>query len=171
MDTPTIVRLFTWDQWIPLNRVIYAHLAELGIVLDPENIPKEPVDTPVGSPEWDTDHIDAVYLSGAGGFWLAWRGNEPVGHVGAQDLGGVVELRRMYVRPEYRRHGIGTLLVAALIGHCRESGVSAIELWTDFDGHGQHLYRSLGFQRVAGRGRGFENSIDSDDEMRMRLDL
>jgi hypothetical protein len=37
--------------------------------------------------EWDYHRIGEVYLRGSGGFWLAWAGDAPVGHVGAQDLG------------------------------------------------------------------------------------
>ena len=169
--TPIRIRYFTWDQWIPLNILMNARLAEdAGIVLDPDDIPEEPEDTPEGSPEWDTDHIDQVYLSGSGGFWLAWHGDKPVGNVGAQDLGGVVELRRMYVLPEYRRQGVGTLLVCTLIRHCRMAGARAIEVWTAFDGPGRHLYRRLGFRQVAGRGPEFEQALQRE-EMRLRLDL
>ena len=39
----------------------------------------------------------------------------PVGMVGAQDLGGVIELKQMYVLPGYRRQSVGTLLVRTLI--------------------------------------------------------
>ena len=172
MDNTSIeIRLFTPDQWKFLDILMTTRLCEnLGIELDLSQISDEPEDSPEGSPEWDTDHIDQVYLSGAGGFWLAWDVDEPVGNVGAQDLGGVVELRRMYVKPEYRRRGVGTMLVEALIRHCSDRGVKVIEVWTDFDGLGQHLYRKLGFRQVEGRGPGFENALKRD-EMRLRLEL
>ena len=76
----------------------------------------------------------------------------------------------MYVLPEYRRRGVGTLLVATLIQHCRDDGVKAIEVWTAFDGLGRHLYRKLGFRQVAGRGPGFEDALERD-EMRLRLEF
>ena len=75
-----------------MNTLIYARLAENGIILDPDDIPPEPEDTSEESPEWDTDHIDPVYLRGSGGFWLAWHATKPVGHVGAQDFSGLIEL-------------------------------------------------------------------------------
>jgi GNAT superfamily N-acetyltransferase len=121
--------------------------------------------------------LDFVYLRGAGGFWLAWDEDLPVGHIGAQDLGGVVELRRMYVRPEYRRRGVGSLLVQALIGYCAARGVAAIELWTGADDLGRKLYEKHRFQVVEGPGPGFEEVVErtgyvpGEDEVRMRREL
>lgn len=122
----------------------------------------------------DYHKLDSVYLRGAGGFWLAWDKNQPIGHIGAQDLGGVVELRRMYVRPEHRRCGAGSLLVQVLIDHCASQGVSAIELWTGAEGLGRRLYAKHGFRVVEGLGPGFEDVVErtgytpGDDEVRMR---
>jgi GNAT superfamily N-acetyltransferase len=168
---PITIRGFSWDQWGSLWELRTAHLAEHGIVLCPDEIPAEPEDTPFGSPEWDFDHIEQVYLHGSGGFWFAWAGDDPVGHVGGQDLGGIVELRRMYVRADHRRHGIGTRLVETLIEHCVAARVTAVELWTAHDGLGQYLYGKCGFGMVSERGAGFEKAIVSEDEQRMRLDL
>jgi GNAT superfamily N-acetyltransferase len=165
------VRHFEWKDWVPLNQLFIAQLAEHGITLDPDDIPQEPEDTDPDSPEWDLDHIDQVYLRGAGGFWLAWCGDTPAGRVGAQDLGGVVELRRMHVVSAYRRRGIGTCLVQAMIDHCAAGGVRAIELWTAKEGPGRFLYGKLGFRPVDEKGPGFEDAMDRPDEMRMRLDL
>jgi GNAT superfamily N-acetyltransferase len=177
MEKPILVKPFEWEHWIPLCRLGISHLAEHGIVIDPEDIPEEPEDTDRGSPEWDLDHIDQVYLSGSGGFWLAWYGNIPIGHVGAQDLGGVIELRRMYVKAEHRRRGAGTKLVQALIKHCGAMGVKAIELWTAESGPGRFLYEKLGFCRIDRPGPEFGDVDDATgyspgtDEIRMRLDL
>jgi GNAT superfamily N-acetyltransferase len=173
---PTI-RPFDWGHWTSLWQLRFAQLAEHGIWLDPEEMPQGPEDVGRDDPEWDYDHMAEVYLRGAGGFWLAWWGDVPAGHVGAQDLGGVVELRRMYVRAEYRRRGIGTRLVQALIEHCASQGVQAIELWTAEEGPGRQLYRRLGFRRTGGPGPGYEQ-VDAAtgrppaaDEIRMRLKL
>jgi GNAT superfamily N-acetyltransferase len=168
-----------------------AHLAEHGIVVDPQENP--PIPSQVSeqidrsSPEWDLDYIGPVYLRGAGGFWLAWEGDTPVGHVGAQDIGGTdvpvgVELRRLYVRAEYRRRGIGTCLVQALIEHCAARRALccvplAIELWTAREGLGHKLYAKLGFRWTEQPGPEFARVEaetgyrPGEDEIRMRLDL
>ena len=90
------------------------------------------------------------------GDWIAWKNNQPVGHVGAQDMGDYIELRRMYVRKMYRRAGIGTQLVGMLIDHCRQHGIRFIKLWTDPDGPGRLLYKNFYFQEV-------ENAIGIGD--------
>jgi len=69
----------------------------------------------------DMERIDEAYLKARGNFWIAWVDDQPVGRIGAQDLGEYVELRRMYVRKEFRRPGIGSLLAQTLIElkmHC-----------------------------------------------------
>ncbi|MBN2312110.1 MAG: GNAT family N-acetyltransferase [Candidatus Hydrogenedentes bacterium] len=122
MTEPIAIRPFEWKDWAPLCRLGIAQLAEHGIILDPKHISDEPEGTDRDCPEWDLDHVEEVYLSGAGGFWLACCGDMPVGQGGAQDLGGLVELRRMYVRAEDRRRGIGARLVNALIEHMKGPG-------------------------------------------------
>jgi len=46
-------------------------------------------------PEMDMERIDEAYLKARGNFWIAWVDDQPVGRIGAQDLGEYVELRRM----------------------------------------------------------------------------
>jgi len=163
------VRAFTWAQWPALWALRFAQLAEQGIRV---------ADSPPAAPDLDSPYevdyhrLDQVYLAGAGGFWLAWAEGAPVGHVGAQDLGGgAIELRRMYVRAEYRRQGIGSLLVRTLIAHCAARGAAAIELWTAPAGPGRWLYGQLGFRRAVAPGPEFAVIPPNENEIRMRLDL
>lgn len=169
-----VVKPFEWGDWAVLGQLRGVQLAEHGITMDSYEIKPIPPQLPEyvdrSCPEWDTDWIGVVYLSGDGGFWLAWHDGAPIGEVGAQDLGGVAELRSMFVVKEYRCRGVGTRLVNALISHCRAKGIKAIELWTAFDGLGQHLYRKCGFRKVPGRGPEFGEALVRD-EMRLRLDL
>lgn len=171
------VRSFSWPDWQAIWQIRFAQLAEHGIHLESGEIPPFPQESVPGSYEWDIHHIESIYLSGDGGFWLAWQGNIPVGMVGAQDLGGVVELRRMIVRMEYRRRGIGRHLVKALIQHCQVKNVAAVELWTEAKGAGQSLYQTLGFHKVDQPGSEYQKlnretgRFPNRDEIRMRLGL
>ena len=131
-------------------------------------LPTEP--DPSSPYEQDYHRIDQVYLAGRGGFWIAWLDALPVGHIGAEDRGQYLELRRMYVRQGYRRRGIGRQLVQALIDHCSAEGVPAVELWTAPDGPGRLLYETLGFFRIAAP-HGERDGEEDDPEMRMRLDV
>ncbi|BAY42755.1 GCN5-related N-acetyltransferase [Scytonema sp. HK-05] len=63
-----------------------------------------------------------------------------------EDVG---EIKRMYVRPEFRRKGIGRSLLQAIIHEAKQIGYSKIRLDTaPFAKAAQALYRSLGFQEI-----------------------
>jgi len=60
------------------------------------------------------------------------------------------ELKRMYVRPEFRGRGFGKLLVDHLAEHARAYGVHLLRLETGIHQTAAiRLYERLGFQRVA----------------------
>lgn len=62
----------------------------------------------------------------------------------------MVELARIYVRPEARGRGVGRSLVQALIAEGRQMGASGVRLETaSFMTEAQSLYRSLGFETIA----------------------
>jgi GNAT superfamily N-acetyltransferase len=170
-----LVARYTAEHWRDVWTLRLCQLAEHGIVLGPEAIPSEPRVVERGAHEWDYHQIHRVYMAGRGGFWLAWLDGVSAGHVGAQDLGDGVELRRMYVRQEFRRRGIGMRLVRELAAHCAAQGVGAIELWTGERGPGRALYERVGFRVVAGPGLEFGEAADRTayepgaDEVRMRL--
>jgi GNAT superfamily N-acetyltransferase len=173
--SPISIIPYALSQWKPLWQLRFQQLAESGIILPPEDMPDHPEDVGRDDDEWDYHHIDEVYRSGAGGFWLAWCGNEPVGHIGGQDCGGVIELRRMYVRSAFRQRGIGTCLVQTLLDHCQSQSIRVVELWTASGGQGSRLYQRMGFKNTAGPGDEFSdlanrtNFVPGDDEIRMRL--
>ncbi|HEY9634392.1 MAG TPA: GNAT family N-acetyltransferase [Coleofasciculaceae cyanobacterium] len=69
------------------------------------------------------------------------------GCAGLRKIGeDVGEIKRMYVRPEYRRRGIGRSLLEALISEARQIGYSTLRLDSaPFAKEAQVLYRSVGF--------------------------
>ena len=61
----------------------------------------------------------------------------------------VGEIKRMYVRPKYRRKGIGRCLLQAIITEARQIGYSKIRLDSaPFAKSAQSLYYSTGFQNI-----------------------
>jgi len=165
------------NHWHTLWELRHHQLAEHGIIIPPEEIPDRPLNVSRDDFEWDYHHIAEVYLHGAGGFWLAWWENDPAGHIGGQDLGGVIELRRLYVHSAYRRRGIATCLVQALLDHCKTQSIKAVELWTAEDGLGRRLYEHMGFKITRAPGKEFSdllrqtNFIPGKNQIRMRLDF
>jgi GNAT superfamily N-acetyltransferase len=91
-----------------------------------------------------------VYLPPYGRLLLAIEG----GHVAGiacmrrirKDIG---EIKRMYVRPEFRRTGIGRALLEALIAEAQEIGYPSVRLdSTRFMEAAHSLYRSVGFHEI-----------------------
>jgi GNAT superfamily N-acetyltransferase len=63
-----------------------------------------------------------------------------------KDIG---EIKRMYVRPEFRRRGIGRALLEALIAEAQEIGYTTVRLdSTRFMEAAHSLYRSVGFHKI-----------------------
>jgi GNAT superfamily N-acetyltransferase len=63
-----------------------------------------------------------------------------------EDIG---EIKRMYVRPAFRRKGIGRALVNELLSEARAIGYPRIRLDSTRFMHEAHsLYRSVGFQEI-----------------------
>ena len=53
------------------------------------------------------------------------------------------------VKPEYRQHGLGRMLVESAIGRAKHSGYSKIILWTQISmKSAQKLYEATGFIHV-----------------------
>jgi GNAT superfamily N-acetyltransferase len=165
-----LIKPFQWGDgsWSGLWHLRNCQLVEEGIMTDYDDVPEKP---DLSSPyEKDYHRIDQVYLAARGSFWIAWIDDLPVGHVGAEDRGGYVELRHMYVRSDYRRRGIGALLVQALVKHCIEQKVDTVELWTAGDGLGRMLYEKFGFRQVEIPEEEYDGP-DSNGQIRMRLAL
>jgi putative acetyltransferase len=86
---------------------------------------------------------------GAGAFLVAWIDGEPVGCGSLRRLGDDQgEIKRMYVRPEARRHGVGRALLVALEAEAARLGIAALFLETgERQPEAIALYQSAGFER------------------------
>jgi putative acetyltransferase len=74
-----------------------------------------------------------------------------MGALRPMDLPGICEMKRLYVRPEFRGHAIGRALVEKLIADAREMGYERMRLDTvpgKMD-RAIELYRQLGFKEIA----------------------
>jgi len=96
----------------------------------------------------DLDDPAAAYAA----LWIALDGETVVGSVALRELGGgVVQLKRMYLRPDQRGRGLGKQLLALALEWADTEGVKAIRLDTsERMVAAQKLYEANGFKRVSG---------------------
>jgi len=91
-----------------------------------------------------------VFLPPKGLLLLAFDEDSPAGCACTRTIGaGVAEMKRMYVRPDHRRRGIGARLVGESIKRAREAGHKEVRLDSAAFMHDAHrVYRSLGFAEI-----------------------
>ncbi len=96
----------------------------------------------------DLDDPDTTYAA----LWVAIDGAAVVGSVALRDLGGgAVELKRMYLRPDQRGHGLGRQLLGVALDWARAHGMRLVRLDTSERMlAAQRLYEANGFVRVPG---------------------
>jgi len=97
-----------------------------------------------------THHLPGRFGPPAGCMLLAEYNSETAGCVGLMDLGDdICEMRRLFVRPQFRRLGIGNALAEAVIERGRSLRYAAMRLNTNKKMTGAvELYRSLGFRDI-----------------------
>jgi putative acetyltransferase len=78
---------------------------------------------------------------------IAYWNGEPAGCVAMHDLGNsVCEMKRLYVRPDFRKFGVGRALAERIIAEARGRGFRAMRLDTlPSMQNAMRLYESLGF--------------------------
>ena len=93
-------------------------------------------------------NLDAVYGPPAGRFFLALVGGQTAGCIGLRKMAapGEGEVKRLYVRPDYRGLGLGKTLMQRTIAAAREIGYRCLRLDTlpPRMPEAQAMYRRLG---------------------------
>lgn len=88
-----------------------------------------------------------------GAVWLAFEGSEPAGYVVltvrfSMEYGGRdAFVDDLFVRPEFRRRGVGRELLGALFAECATRNILAVHVEVGGDNEGaKSLYRSFGLR-------------------------
>ncbi len=104
--------------------------------------------------EQELSTLPGDYAAPRGSLLLAWVDGElagccalrPLDHV---DLANASEMKRLYVRPAFRRFGLGRLLAEAILDAARRQGYACVLLDTLDDMEAaRSLYEDLGFEEV-----------------------
>ncbi len=86
-----------------------------------------------------------------GGFFIAWKGHQPVACGGFKQLDGTLaEVKRIYVIPKYRSRGIASDLLEYVEEQARAAGYDRLRLQHGADQpHALALYTAAGYHAIA----------------------
>ena len=138
MNAATFVTPDRPELWDAARRLIDEYARSLGIDLAFQNYDQE------------IAALAQEYGPPGGGFLLARHENAFVGCGGFHRFSSAVcEMKRLYVAPAGRGHGIGRRLAVRLIDGARTRGYTAIRLDTlPTMSAARHMYAALGFREI-----------------------
>ena len=98
----------------------------------------------------EIDKISDYYSERRGGFWVAVDGRKIVGMFGLEPSSdGTMELRRMYVDPDFRRRGIARTMLDFAEEECRRRNRPRMNLSTsELQREALSLYQNAGYEPV-----------------------
>ena len=120
--------------------------------------------------EKELAQLPGEYVPPSGRLWLAFENGHVAGCVALRQIGeGTGEMKRLYVRPEFRGKGLGRTLTEAIIEAAREIGYQRLRLDTLPGKMDQAItmYRSLGFKDIE---KYYDNPYETAAYMELRFD-
>ncbi len=122
------------------------------------------------SAPWSENAITGE-LSNPLSLWVvSVEGDKLVGYVGSQTVLGEADMMNLAVDPAYRRQGVGTGLVSALVDMLKEKGVYCLTLEVRASNQQAiNLYMGAGFSQVGRRSNYYSNP--REDALILRKDF
>lgn len=117
----------------------------------------------------ELDVMPEPYTAPKGALFLARVDGRPAGCIAVKKVSKKeVEMKRLYVRPEFRGHSLGRLLTEAAIKAAKKAGYKTLHLETlpGAMAVAISVYRSLGFEACPPYG---DNPIEAADHYALKL--
>lgn len=116
----------------------------------------------------ECNHLEEKYGMPSGRLYLAYCNGEAAGCIGLKNIDEKnCEMKRLYVRPQFREKNIGKRLIQKIISDAKEIGYSYMLLDTlPFLEKAVHLYKKFGFYMID-----CYNNSPMSTSIYMRLDL
>jgi len=139
------------QQQIEVVRDLFIEFLEwsfsLTATLPPESVPT------FATYKEELANLPYFYEPPRGRLLLALADGQPAGTIALKPIDlTTAEVKRTYVRPEYRGHGIGSRLVARLIEEARQIGYTRLVLDSHMDMKAAHaVYQGMGFRFTSPR--------------------
>lgn len=118
--------------------------------------------------DFEVEHLNEKYGLPDGRLYIVQIDNTFAGCIGLRKINNEnCEMKRLYVRPEFRGHKIANKLVKIIIDDAKDIGYKAMLLDTlSFLQEAIHLYKKVGFYEIESY-----NNSPLDTLIYMRLDL
>lgn len=127
--------------------------------------------TPLSPPESQHGYDIDKLLQRKVNFFVVRIDDEPAACGGIEFFGNeYAEVKRMYVRPQYRGQGLGHLILDTLVAHAKEHKVPLLRLETGtYMAPAVKLYEGYGFHRIKNFGEYWDDPLSTFFELKLAL--